>query len=322
MKMKLGEALVRDSLITRDQLKEALERQVIFGGRIGTNIVERGFLKEAELAAFLGRYFRVPVVDVRLLTAVDSEIIECISRDVAEKYRVIPFKKERKRLHVAMMEPNVLQNIDELRFRTTYDIVPYIITEMRLLYALEKYYGIERNLRYISTTHLSDEEEPAAKENKEDLVKLKESFATAREKEEIVGLLLHAAGKVYSRVALFLLKSGSVSGWKAKGLNVEREEFRPHPNSVFAEVIAGKNYYRGPLLKIPANDPLIKIVGGTPQDCLVIPIQIREKIIGLLYVDNGIASVLDANLGYINTIVSMASISFEITILRRKILDL
>ena len=54
----------------------------------------------------------------------------------------------------------------------------------------------------------------------------------------------------------------------------------------------------------------------------MIPIQIREKIIGLLYVDNGIASVLDANLGYINNIVSMASISFEITILRRKIFDL
>lgn len=322
MKMKLGEALVRESLITRDQLKEALERQVIFGGRIGTNIVERGFMKEADLAAFLGRYFGVPAVDVKMLASIDSEIIECISRDVADKYRVIPFKKERKRLHVAMMEPNVLQNIDELRFRTTYDIVPYIITEMRLLYALEKYYGIERSLRYISTTPLSDEEQAAAPEKKEDLMKLKESFASAREKEEIVGLLLHAAEKVYSRVAVFLLKSGSISGWKGRGLNVENESFRPDPNSLFAEVIARKNYYRGPLLKVPANDPLIKIVGGSPQDCLVIPIQIREKIIGLLYVDNGISSVLDANLGYINSIVSMASISFEITILRRKILDL
>ncbi|MBA4371933.1 MAG: hypothetical protein C0402_03625 [Thermodesulfovibrio sp.] len=320
--MKLGEALVRDSLITRDQLKEALERQVIFGGRIGTNIVERGFLKEAELAGFLSRYFKVPAVDVKLLTSIENEVIDCISRDIAEKYRVIPFKKERKRLHVAMMEPNVLQSIDELRFRTTYDIVPYIITEMRLLYALEKYYGIERNLRYISTTHLSDEEQATAPDNKADLLKLKESFASARDKEEIVGLLLHAAGKVYSRVAMFVIKSGSVSGWKAKGLNVERAEFRPQPNSLFAEVIAGKNYYRGPLLKVPANEPLITIVGGTPQDCLVVPVQIREKIIGLLYVDNGIASVLDANLGYINNIVSMASISFEITILRRKIFDL
>lgn len=321
--MKLGEALVRDSLITRDQLREALERQVIFGGRIGTNIVERGFLKEAELAGFLSRYFKVPAVDVRLLAAIDSEIIDCISRDVAEKYRVIPFKKDRKRLHVAMMEPNVLQSIDELRFRTTYDIVPYIITEMRLLYALEKYYGIERNLRYISTIHLSDVEQAApAPDSKADLLKLKESFAGAREKEEIVGLLLHAAGKVYSRVGMFLVKAGGVSGWKAKGLNVEHEEFRPQPNSVFAEVISHKNYYRGPLLRVPANEPLIKIVGGTPQDCLIVPVQIRDKIIGLLYVDNGIASVLDANLGYINNIVAMASISFEITILRRKILDL
>lgn len=323
MKMKLGEALVRDSLITREQLKEALERQVMFGGRIGTNIVERGFMKEADLAAFLGRYFRVPVVDPMLLASIDPEIIECISRDIAEKYRVLPFKKERKRLHLAMMEPTMHENIDALRFKTTYDIIPYVITEIRLMYALEKYYGIQRSLRFISTTpQLADDEKPTVADDKAALLKLKEGFCSAKDKEEIVGLLLHAAGKIYSRVAIFLLKGETVSGWKGRGLNIDRETFRLDPHSLFSEVITGKHYYRGPLLKVPGNEPLIKIVGGTPQDCLVIPVQIREKIIGLLYVDNGISSVLDANLGYINSLVSMASISFEISILRRKIFDL
>ena len=87
-------------------------------------------------------------------------------------------------------------------------------------------------------------------------------------------------------------------------------------------MINRKNYYRGPLLKIPGNEPLISLLSGTPQDCCMIPIQLRDRIIALLYVDNGNASVMDAGLSYIHTLVTMATYSFEITILRRKILDL
>jgi len=322
LKLKLGEALVKEALITRDQLKAALERQVMFGGRIGTNIVEKGFMKETELAKFLSRYFKVPAVDPGLLSSVDPEVIECLGRDVVEKYRVVPFKKERKRLHLAMMDPTSVKDIDEIRFSTGYDIIPYIITELRLIRALEKYYGVERDLRYISTATLESDEKPVATENKEELMKLKEQFMAARDKEEIIGLLLAAASKVYSRIAVFLVKPGKISGWKARGLDVEKTDFELKPDSVFSEVISRKTFYRGPVMKIPGNEALIKIVGGSTQDCLVIPIQIRDKIIGLMYIDNGLASVLDANLSYVNRIVSMASISFEITILRMKILDL
>jgi hypothetical protein len=67
---------------------------------------------------------------------------------------------------------------------------------------------------------------------------------------------------------------------------------------------------------------LIERLNGTPQDCCMMPVTIRDKIIGLLYVDNGNRSVLDAGLGYIHSLVAMAAVSFEIVILRKKILDL
>jgi hypothetical protein len=54
----------------------------------------------------------------------------------------------------------------------------------------------------------------------------------------------------------------------------------------------------------------------------MMPIQIRDKIVGLLYVDNGKTAVLDAGLGYVNNLVSMAAISFELVILRKKLFDL
>lgn len=322
MSLKLGEALVKDSLITREQLKLALERQVIFGGRIGSNIVELGIIREKELAGFLGKFFKVPVADPVKLAAVEPETISCISKELAEKYRLVPYRKEKNRLYVAMLEPRSMQSIDELRFITGYEIIPHVVTELRLLYALEKYYGTERDLRYISILGKEEEQETTPEESKEQLKKVKEEFADAKEKEEIIGILLNQSRRISSRAAIFILKGDKLSGWQARGLNVENCQFSIDPNSIFFDVISRKNYYRGPLLRVPANDPLIAILSGTPQDCLLIPIQIRDKIIALLYADNGNNSVLDASLNYIHTLAKMASISFEIAILRKKIMDL
>jgi hypothetical protein len=104
MALKLGEALAKESHITPEQLKLALERQVIFGGRIGTNIVELGILAEKELVAFLSRFFKIPAADPALVASVDPEVIACISRELADKYKVVPFRKDRNRLHVAMLD--------------------------------------------------------------------------------------------------------------------------------------------------------------------------------------------------------------------------
>lgn len=321
--LKLGEALVKDSLITREQLKLALERQVIFGGRLGTNIVELDIMKEKELLSFLSRYLNVPPADTARLSSVDPETISCLSREIAEKYKAVPFRKERNRLYVAMMDPGSMAHVDELRFITGFDIIPHAVTELRLLYALEKYYGTERDLRYISIFGKEDEKEESPKEEpREQLKKVKEEFADAKEKEEIIGLLLNHSKKIAKRAAIFIIKGDKAVGWKSREITVDNTELPLGPNSVFSDVLRRKSYYRGPLLRVSDNEPLIALLSGAPQDCLVFPILIRDKIIGLLYADNGNSSVFDAGLNFINTLITMASISFEIAILRRKILDL
>jgi hypothetical protein len=326
MTEKLGEALVKASIITREQLRLGLERQVIFGGRIGTNLVELKVITESELVSFLSKYLKVPAVEPSKLSEIDDETIACISREVAEKYKVVPFRKDRNRLHVVLLDPRSMTAVDELRFVTGYDIVPYVTSELRLLYALEKYYGMERDLRYISIFGKDGEHEQEkpkdSEESKQQLAKIKEQFANAKERDEIIGLLLNESKKISSRSAIFILKGDKVTGWKARGMDAENVEIKIEPTSVFAEVINKKNYYRGPLLKIPGNEPLIALLTGTPQDCCLIPIQLRDRIVALLYVDNGNRSVLDAGLSYIHTLVTMASYSFEISILRKRILDL
>lgn len=235
----------------------------------------------------------------------------------------MPFKKERNRLHVAILNPRSLSSVDEMRFLAGFDIIPYVITELRLLYCLEKYYGIKRDLRYISVFGGEDaQEEKKPEDAVKQILKGKEQVGVVRVKEEVIGILLNETKLVVSRAAVFLVKGSAVSGWKSRGVDIDQFDMSADGQSVFSEVLSRKTYYRGPLLRIPGNALFIERLNGTPQDCCLMPVTIRDKIIGLLYVDNGNTSVLDAGLGYINSLVTMAAVSFEIVILRKKLFDL
>ncbi|MDH5769347.1 MAG: hypothetical protein OEZ31_10395, partial [Nitrospirota bacterium] len=227
----------------------------------------------------------------------------------------LPFKKVRTRLYAAMLDPKSLKELDELRFLTGFDIIPYAITELRLSLALEKYYGIKRSLRYIS---LTDRFSPDTKIETVSLDKLKAAFTEVKDTEEIAGILLQEAYKIAARVAVFIIRNQKIMGWKARGLNVVGFESSDEELSIFSEVLRSKNFYRGPVLNIKGNEPFIKVLSGTPQDALLIPISIREKIVSLLYVDNGNKSVLNADVNYLSKLTSMAALAFEILILKKR----
>lgn len=147
---RLGEALVETGQITKEQLAKALERQIIFGGRIGTNLVELGFLSEEALTKYLAQCHRIPYADASCLDQIDAETLAAITPEIAKRYVIIPFKKDRRRIHLATVDPLDFKVIDELRFITECEISPYIVSELRVLLAMEKYYQIDRSLRYVS----------------------------------------------------------------------------------------------------------------------------------------------------------------------------
>ena len=83
---------------------------------------------------------------------VPKDVIARLSPAVAAKFRVVPIKIEHKRLHVAMSDPTDLNAQEELSFITGHIIVPNIAPELQILYALEKYYGIRLDHRYVSAS--------------------------------------------------------------------------------------------------------------------------------------------------------------------------
>jgi len=149
MAAKLGEMLVKAGKISENQLEEALKNHVIFGGRIGTNLIELGHISEDDLAHFLSEQLGVPCADHDQVADIPQEVIDIITADIAGKYGVIPLSVENKKLNLLMADPSDLPAIDELSFITGFRIKPVIMPEVRLILALEKFYKIQRDPRYI-----------------------------------------------------------------------------------------------------------------------------------------------------------------------------
>jgi len=136
---RLGDLLIKEGLITKDQLDKALAEQRSSGTRLGYSLVKLGFVQETEITKMLARQYRMPAVDLARFE-VDSKIVKMIPGDIALKHQVLPLKREGRTLTVAMADPTNMGVIDDLKFITRYDIFPVIAGEYTLRQALEKHY--------------------------------------------------------------------------------------------------------------------------------------------------------------------------------------
>jgi len=146
---RLGLQLLQQKLVTPGQLDEALKNQAIFGGRLGSHLVDAGFLDEPKLARFLGQVHRVAFAHSGHFANLPDELLGCVPKELVEKYLVIPLKRENKRLYLAMANPADLAAIEEIGFRTGFLIRPVITPETVLVKYLKRYYAIDRTSSYI-----------------------------------------------------------------------------------------------------------------------------------------------------------------------------
>ena len=110
---RIGDLLVREGLITKEQLDKALQEQRQNGTRVGYNLVKLGFIQELELTKTLARQYKMPAVDLSKFE-VDPKIAKLIPGDVATKNLVLALKREGRTLTVAMADPTNFAVIDDL----------------------------------------------------------------------------------------------------------------------------------------------------------------------------------------------------------------
>ena len=150
MSTRIGEVLIEKGFLTQGQLDKALKGQLIFGGHLGTSLIEMGFISEEPLGQTLAELFGVKYASFDLLQNIPPSVIDSIPQKLAERHRVIPIRLEGKTLHLAVIDPKNLGVLDDFSFMTGFKIVPWIAPEIRIFQALEKYYGIPRRRRYIT----------------------------------------------------------------------------------------------------------------------------------------------------------------------------
>jgi type IV pilus assembly protein PilB len=144
---RLGEILVKNSLITKEQLAAALQEQKTAGPgvRLGTILIKNGHIIESDLTTFLSRQYGVPSINLADFE-VDSTVLKLIPSDVAQKYQIIPVNRAGSTLIIAMSDPSNILATDDIKFMTGYNIEIVVASESAIKSAIDKYYDQSASL--------------------------------------------------------------------------------------------------------------------------------------------------------------------------------
>jgi type IV pilus assembly protein PilB len=144
MPARIGELLVRDNLISLQQLQKAQEAQRQEGGKLGYHLTKMGYIEETQLTEFLSRQYGVPAINLSEFE-IDADVIKLIPKEMAEKHMVVPVNRAGASLIVAMSDPSNIFAIDEIKFRTSHNIEVVVASEQAILAAIDRYYNQKAN---------------------------------------------------------------------------------------------------------------------------------------------------------------------------------
>ncbi|MBK6918718.1 MAG: type IV-A pilus assembly ATPase PilB [Deltaproteobacteria bacterium] len=136
---RIGEILVRESIISADQLRQAQAEQRTTGKRLAYSLARLGILGEKELTEFMARQYGVPAISLSEFE-IDPEVIQLIPKEVAQKHTVLPVQRAGSMLIVAMADPSNIYAIDDLKFLTGLNIEPVVTTDAAIEEAIVRYY--------------------------------------------------------------------------------------------------------------------------------------------------------------------------------------
>jgi len=145
MSVRLGELLTKASLITQDQLKEALKLQKETGGKLGETLIKLGFVSEEDITECLSQQFGVPSINLAHFE-IDASVIKLIPADVARKYNILPVNKTGATITIAMADPTNVFAMDDIKFMTGYNVEPVVASELGIKAAIDNYYGTTSSL--------------------------------------------------------------------------------------------------------------------------------------------------------------------------------
>ena len=144
---RLGELLVREKLISLQQLRQAQEEQRKNGSNLGYALAKLGYISDGEITSFLSSQYRVPAVNLDEYE-MDPELVKLVSREVCEKHKIVPLSRSGAALVVAMADPTNLHAIDDIKFLTGFNVEPVVASETGIIAAIERAYNVGAATNY------------------------------------------------------------------------------------------------------------------------------------------------------------------------------
>lgn len=177
---RLGELLVRNNIITKEQLVKALDEQRTSGGqqRLGSILVKNGLVAEPDLTTFLSKQYGVPSINLSEFEA-DMAVVKIIPADVAQKYQIVPVNRAGSTLIIAMADPSNIFAIDDIKFMTGYNVEVVVASESSIKAAIDKYYDQSASLADVMNDLEMDDLEVVGEDDEVDVSSLERATEDA-----------------------------------------------------------------------------------------------------------------------------------------------
>lgn len=158
----------------------------------------------------------------------------------------------------------------------------------------------------------------------ESIEQLEERLGAVGERDHIARQVLDYLRRDFERVLIFMVRGGEVAGWMGEGADVEQTLFQNFEQgfeqpSMFLNLREGSPFYRGPLLQMEAHIHLCRIWGGTfPKEALLLPVRLRDRLVTILYCDNGAEGLGVLDLREFQNVAQLTGQAFEGFLVRKK----
>jgi len=191
---RLGELLVREKLISLQQLRQAQEEQRKSGKNLGYALAKLGYISDGEITSFLSTQYRVPAVNLDEYE-IDPDVTRLVSREVCDKHKIIPISKSGSALVVAMADPTNLHAIDDIKFLTGFNVEPVVASDTGITDAIERAYNVGASYDEVLSEFAEEEVDYALESDELNVLELEKVAEGAPVVRLVNAILLNAIKK-------------------------------------------------------------------------------------------------------------------------------
>src|SRR5579863_1036526 len=201
MSQRLGDLLVKEKIITPEQLEQANKVQKEQSCRLGSALVKLGFLTDEDVTNFLSRQYGVPAINLSYFE-IDPAVVKLIPAETAKRYQILPLSRVGASLTIAMVDPTNVFAMDDIKFMTGFNIEPVVASESSILAGIDKAYsaGKEEDLEAVMQSMSEMNESDVELQSEEQQLALEE-LEKAADEAPVVKLVNVVLGDAVKRGA-------------------------------------------------------------------------------------------------------------------------